>query len=48
MQERLKEMASVLITQGESLIKIAELVEPKAFLELEGVTEKAVPMREAC
>lgn len=46
MQEPLKQMASVLMTQVESLIKIAELVEPKAFLKLEGVAEKAAPVKE--
>jgi len=45
-QEPLKEMGSVLMTKVESLIKIAELVEPKAFLKLEGVEQKAAPVKE--
>jgi len=45
-QEQLKEMASVLTTQVESLIKTAELMEPKAFLKLEGVAESAAAVRE--
>jgi hypothetical protein len=39
-------MVSVLMTQIESLIKVAELVEPKAFLKLEGFAEKAALVKE--
>jgi DNA-binding transcriptional regulator GbsR (MarR family) len=39
-------MVSVLMTQIESLIKVAELVEPKAFLKLEGFPEKAALVKE--
>lgn len=46
MQEQLKEMASILMTQVESLIQTAELMEPKAFLKLEGVTEGSASVRE--
>ena len=47
MQEKpLKEMASILMTQIESLIKMAELVEPRAFLKLAGFEEKTAPVKE--
>ena len=39
MQQRLEEMASVLMTQVDTLINTAELIEPKAFLKLESVAE---------
>jgi hypothetical protein len=45
-QDPFREMTSVLVTQVESLIKVAELVEPKAFLKLEGVAQTAVPVKE--
>ena len=43
MQEPLKETASILMTQVELLIKIAELVEPEAIFELEGLAQQAAP-----
>jgi len=46
MQRSLEEMASVLMTQVESLVKMAELVEPKASLKLAGFEEKTAPVRE--
>jgi len=38
-------MASVLMTQVETLIKTAELMEPKAPFKLEGVAEEAALVR---
>ena len=46
MQDRLKEMASVLMTQVETLINTAELMEPKALLKIEGAEEKAASVKE--
>lgn len=46
MQERLKEMASALMTQVESLIKTAELMEPKAPFKVEDAAEEAALVRE--
>jgi len=45
-QERLKEMASVLMTQVETLISTAELMEPKAPFKVEDAAEEAALVRE--
>lgn len=44
MQERVKDVASVLLTQVDSLIKTAELTRPKAFPELKEAEEKVTPI----
>ena len=41
MQDPLKEMALALMTQVDSLIKTAEIMEPQALFKLEGVAERA-------
>ena len=46
MQEQLREMASVLMTQVETLISTAELMEPKPPFKVEDAAEKAALVRE--
>lgn len=42
----LREMAGIIMSQVDSLLRVAEFVEPRALLKLVGFEEKTAPVRE--